>query len=88
MKELIVYNEEPQVILKKMKRIDNQESSTYAIRVTEPYDYMRLDEENNKILKPKRAPRFKEGETLKGTNLVITSLDFITGYGWTMTVNK
>ena len=49
---------------------------------------MRLDEENNKILKPKRAPRFKEGETLKGTNLVITSLDFIPGYGWTMTVEK
>ena len=80
------YNKEPLIVLKKLKKVDGSDSNTFVIKTNDPFDFMKLDEENNKILKPHKAPRFKENEFLHGTESIIKSIDFNYALGWTLTI--
>lgn len=71
--------------LKKMKRLNGEESKTYVIKTDMPTFRMGYVEEKRKFIVPSGGPMIVEGSLLKVANAVVKSIDFISGYGYTIT---
>lgn len=71
--------------LKKMKRLDGEESKTYVIKTDMPTLRMGYVEEKRKFIDLSGGPMMVEGSLLKEANAVVKSIDFIVGYGYTIT---
>ena len=71
--------------LKKMKRPNGEESKTYVIKTDISTFRMGYVEEKRKFIVPSGGPMIVEGSLLKGANAVVKSIDFIAGYGHTIT---
>lgn len=71
--------------LKKMKRLNGEESKTYVIKTDIPILKTGYVEETRKFIDLSEGPMIVEGLLLEEANAVVKSIDFIVGYGYTIT---
>ena len=71
--------------LKKLKRPDDSESNTYVLKTDIPT--LRVGEVQgvNKFIGPSGGPMIVVGYELEEAKAVVKSIDFVKGYGWTIT---
>ena len=68
--------------LKKMPKPDGSESKTYVLKTDIPT--LRV-EGGNKFINPPGGPMIVVGHELEEAKAVVKSIDFVKGYGWTIT---
>ena len=71
--------------LKKLKRPDDSESNTYVLQVATPYLRCGEVEGDKKFIDPSGGPMIMVGYELEEAKAVVKSIDFVEGYGWTIT---
>ena len=71
--------------LKKLKRPDNSESNTYVLKTDIPTLRVGEVQGGNKFIDPSGGPMIVVGYELEEAKAVVKSIDFIEGYGWTIT---
>ncbi len=71
--------------LKKMKRPNGEESKTYVIKTDIPTLRIGYVEEKRKFIDPSGGPMIVVGYELEEAKAVVKSIDFVEGYGWTIT---
>lgn len=69
--------------LKKMPKPDGSESKTYLLKTDTPS--LRVGEDIHKFIDPSGGPMIRVGEKLEEAEAIVKSIDFVTGYGWTIT---
>lgn len=71
--------------LKKLTESDGSESKTYVLKTDIPT--VRIGELNNgsKFIDPSGGPMIIVGCELEEAKAVVKSIDFVEGYGWTIT---
>ena len=67
--------------LKKMKRLNGEESKTYVIKTDIPTLRSGYIEDKRKFIDPSGGPMIVEGSLLEEANAVVKSIDFVVGYG-------
>ena len=70
--------------LKRLKKLDNTESKTYVLKVSNPYLRTGVID-GKKFINPSGGPMIVVGETLKEAEAVVKSIDYTIGYGYTIT---
>ena len=71
--------------LKKLKSPDDSESNTYVLKTDIPTLRVGEVQGGNKFIDPSGGPMIVVGYKLKEANAVVKSIDFVEGYGWTIT---
>lgn len=71
--------------LKMMIKPDGSESKTYLIKTDMPTLRAGYVDEKNKFIDPSGGPMIVEGSLLEEAKAVVKSIDFITGFGHTIT---
>ena len=71
--------------LKKMKRLNGEESKTYVIKTDMPNIRLGYVEDKRKFIDPSGGPMIVEGSLLEEANAVVKSTDFVVGYGHIIT---
>lgn len=71
--------------LKRLPKSDGLESKTYVLKVSTPTLRVGSVEEGNKFIDPTGGPMIIVGSKLEEANAVVKSIDFVEGYGWTVT---
>ena len=74
--------------LKKLKKSDNEESRTYVLKLSSPYLRGGTTDGNHNFIDPSGGPMIVEGSYLEEAKAVVESIDFITGYGYTITFKE
>lgn len=74
--------------LKKMPKPDGSESKTYVLKTDTPS--LRVGEVGgtcyiHKFIDPSGGPMIRVGEILEEAGAIVKSIDFVIGYGWTIT---
>lgn len=72
--------------LKKLKKSDGSESKTYVLKVSAPYLRSGEVEGGRKFIDPSGGPMIVVGVYLEEAEAVVKSIDFVEGYGWTITL--
>lgn len=74
--------------LKKLIKKGDSESLTYVLKTDSPY--LRTGEVANgkKFIDPSGGPMIVVGDYLEEADAVVESIDFVEGYGWTITFKK
>lgn len=70
--------------LKLLKKLDNSESKTYALKTSTAY-IQEFKDEGKITINPIGGPKIKEGERIPFTDLIVKSINFVDGYGYTIT---
>ena len=71
--------------LKKLKRSDDSESNTYVLKTDIPTLRVGEVQGGNKFIDPSGGPMIVVGYELEEAKAVVKSIDFVEGYGWTIT---
>ena len=71
--------------LKKLKRPDDSESNTYVLKTDIPTLRVGEVQGGNKFIDPSGGPMIVVGCGLEEAKAVVKSIDFVEGYGWTIT---
>ena len=71
--------------LKKLKRPDDSESNTYVLKTDIPTLRVGEVQGGNKFIDPSGGPMIVVGYKLEEAKAVVKSIDFVEGYGWTIT---
>ena len=71
--------------LKKMKRLNGEESKTYVIKTDMPTIRLGYVEDKRKVIDLSGGPMIVEGSLLEEANAVVKSIDFVVGYGHIIT---
>ena len=71
--------------LKKMKRLNGEESKTYVIKTDMPTLRVGYIEDKRKFIDLSGGPMIVEGSLLEEANAVVKSIDFVVGYGHIIT---
>ena len=71
--------------LKKMKRLNGEESKTYVIKTDMPTIRLGYVEDKRKFIDPSGGPMIVEGSLLEEANAVVKSIDLVVGYGHIIT---
>ena len=71
--------------LKKMKRLNGEESKTYVIKTDMPTIRLGYVEDKRKFIDLSGGPMIVEGSLLEEANAVVKSIDFVVGYGHIIT---
>ena len=71
--------------LKRLKKLDGSESKTYVLKVSTPYLRGGEVEGGKKFIDPSGGPMIIVGDYLEEAEAVVKSIDFIAGYGYTIT---
>ena len=71
--------------LKKMPKPDGSESKTYVLKTDSPNLRVGYLSEGYTFIDPSGGPMIRVGERLEEANAVVKSIDFVEGYGWTIT---
>ena len=71
--------------LKKLKRPDDSESNTYVLKTDMPTLRVGEVQGGNKFIDPSGGPMIVVGYELEEAKAVVKSIDFVEGYGWTIT---
>lgn len=87
MKDIIKLNSrgENNSFLKLMKKSDNSISKTYLLKTDSPTLRTGYTNTNNMFIDPSGGPMIIEGTELEEAKAIVKSIDFITGYGYTIT---
>lgn len=70
--------------LKKIAKVDDLESPTYVLETGSPY-WVGETSSKNKFINPSGGPMIIVGCELEEAKAVVKSIDFVKGYGWTIT---
>ena len=71
--------------LKKIPKPDGSDSKTYVLKTDIPTLRVGEVQEGNKFIDPSGGPMIVVGYKLEEANAVVKSIDFVEGYGWTIT---
>lgn len=71
--------------LKKMSKPDGSESKTYVLKTGIPTLRVGEVQGGNKFIAPSGGPMIVVGYELEEAKAVVKSIDFVEGYGWTIT---
>lgn len=71
--------------LKKMPKPDGSESKTYVLKIDMPTLRVGEVQGGNKFIDPSGGPMIVVGYELEEANAVAKSIDFVAGYGHTIT---
>lgn len=71
--------------LKKMPKPDGSESKTYVLKTDVPTLRVGEVQGGNKFIDPSGGPMIVEGSLLEEANAKVKSIDFVTGFGHTIT---
>lgn len=71
--------------LEKLKRPDDSESNTYVLKTDTPTLRAGEVQGGNKFIDPSGGPMIVVGCELEEAKAVVKSIDFVEGYGWTIT---
>ena len=71
--------------LKKMPKPDGTDSKTYVLKTDIPTLRVGEVQGGNKFIDPSGGPMIVVGYALEEAKAVVNSIDFIEGYGWTIT---
>lgn len=71
--------------LKKLPKSDGSESKTYVLKVSTPTLRVGSVEGGKRFIDPSGGPMIVAGYKLEEANAVVKSIDFVEGYGWTIT---
>ena len=71
--------------LKKMPKPDGIVSKTYVLKADVPTLRVGKVQEGNKFIDPSGGPIIIVGNYLEEAKAVVKSIDFVEGYGWTIT---
>ena len=71
--------------VKKLKRPDDSESNTYVLKTDIPTLRVGEVQGGNKFIDPSGGPMIVVGYELAEAKAVVKSIDFVEGYGWTIT---
>lgn len=71
--------------LKKLPKSDGSESKTYVLKTDVPSLRIGNVSDGNKFIDPSGGPMIVVGYKLEEADAVVKSIDFIEGYGWTIT---
>ena len=71
--------------LKKMPKPDGTDSKTYVLKTNVPTLRAGKVQEGNKFIDPSGDPMIVVGCELEEAKAVVKSIDFVKGYGWTIT---
>ena len=71
--------------LKKMLKSDGSQSKTYVLKTDMPSLRVGSISDGNKFIDPSGGPMIIVGHKLEEADAVVKSIDFIEGYGWTIT---
>ena len=71
--------------LKKMPKPDCADSKTYVLKTNVPTLRVGEVQGGNKFIDPSGGPMIVVGCELKEAKAVVKSIDFVEGYGWTIT---
>ena len=71
--------------LKKMKRLNGEESKTYVIKTDMPTIRLGYVEDKRKFIDLSGGPMIVEGSLLEEANAVVKSINFVVGYGHIIT---
>ena len=71
--------------LKKMSKPDGSESKTYVLKTDVPTLRVGKVQGGNKFIDPSGGPMIVVGCELEEAKAVVKSIDFVEGYGWTIT---
>lgn len=71
--------------LKLMNKINNSESTTYLLKSDIPNFRLGYIKNNKKFIDPFGGPMIVEGDILEEANAKVKSIDFVTGFGHTIT---
>ena len=71
--------------LKKMKRLNGEESKSDVIKTDIPTLRAGYVEDKRKFIDPSGGPMIVEGSLLEEANAVVKSIDFVVGYGHIIT---
>ena len=71
--------------LKKMPKPDGVDSKTYVLKTDVPTLRVGEVQGGNKFIDPSGGPMIVVGYKLEEANAVVKSIDFVEGYGWTIT---
>ena len=71
--------------LKKMKRLNGEESKTYVIKTDMSTIRLGYVEDKRKFIDLSGGPMIVEGSLLEEANAVVKSIDFVVGYGHIIT---
>lgn len=71
--------------LKMMKKLDGEESKTYLLKTGMPTLRIGHVDDKHKFIDPSGGPMIVEGSLLEEANAKVKSIDFVTGFGHTVT---
>ena len=71
--------------LKKMPKPDGTDSKTYVLKTDVPTLRVGEVQGGNKFIDPSGGPMIIVGNYLEEAKAVVKSIDFVEGYGWTIT---
>ena len=71
--------------LKKMSKPDGTDSKTYVLKTDVPTLRVGEVQGGNKFIDPSGGPMIVVGCELEEAKAVVKSIDFVDGYGWTIT---
>lgn len=71
--------------LKKLLKPDGSESKTYVLKTDVPTLRVGEVQGGNKFIDPSGGPMIVAGYELEEAKAVVKSIDFVEGYGWTIT---
>lgn len=71
--------------LKVISKLDGSESKTYILKTDSPNLRIGYLSSGYTFIYPSRGPKIKVGKRLEEADAVVKSIDFIKGYGWTIT---
>lgn len=70
--------------LKKMAKPDGSESKTYVLKLSDPFLRSGVIDEH-KFIDLSGGPMIVEGSRLEEADAIVKSIDFVMGYGYTIT---
>lgn len=71
--------------LKKLNKLTDGESKTYLLKTSMPTLRTGYVKEKHKFIDPVGGPIIIEGSLLKEANAIVKSIDFVNGFGYTVT---
>lgn len=71
--------------LKKLNKLTDEESKTYLLKTSMPTLRTGYVKEKHKFIDPVGGPMIVEGSLLKEANAIVKSIDFVNGFGYTVT---
>lgn len=70
--------------LKRMVKPNGEESKTYVLKLSDPFIRSGIVD-GHKFIDPAGGPMIMEGSKLEEADAVVKSIDFVMGYGYTIT---